>query len=166
MKILCLDPSFSCLGWALIDHTITPGRDELPSLVDWGTIKVPPSPEKGDLYRMQTMVKELDQLLISKRPQLVIREEVIGSKSATANRLLNFLKGSIMGLCQARKIRLETVSAADAKFHTTGDRKADKKQIINSVHARFPQLKNKKMNKMDQEGVCDAIALYITFLEA
>lgn len=113
---------------------------------------------------MEQMLEALRTLMLQ-NISLIIREEVVGSKSARANRLLNMLKGGIMGLARGLAIKEWSYPARDTKLYVGGTKNATKEQMTEAVITRYPELEKKCLAKFRLEAVCDALALYILWYE-
>lgn len=156
MRVFCIDPSYSCLGWAVVDHN---------QIEAHGVLRHPKDVTLVENDRTAAILQELRDLLTQYQPDIVLREEVVGSKSAAANRLLNTLKGGIWGLCLGMAIPQHTYTARQTKKHMTGKADATKNEMIAAVQGRYPELSEKKMLKAWREAVCDALALYIKYTD-
>jgi len=161
MRILCLDPSLTCTGWALVNYDETTRETVLDS---FGTIKAPAKSKTTTITdRALYVIHQLSLLLAHANINLVLREEVIGSKSAAANTALNLIKGALLGMCIT--LPRQAYTARRTKLCLTGKPDASKNEMIDAVQKKFPTLSACKMLKAEREAVCDALALYITWLE-
>jgi Holliday junction resolvasome RuvABC endonuclease subunit len=104
---------------------------------------------------------ELEEVINLHKPDMVLREEVVGSKSAKASRILNMLKGGIIGVCVGRRISYQSVAARRTKEFVAGKADASKEEMVNAVSQYFPEIMSIKP-KYKQEAIADACALYIT----
>lgn len=157
MAVLCLDPSFSCLGWAVIDL-------ESDSLYAVGTIELPKIKTQTISDRASLLAEALIEVINQYSPSLIIRESVVGSQSFSACASLNTIMGVIIGVASVRGIPLQSIPAKTAKKSLTGNKDATKADVINAVTKIYPDsiLTNTKA-KFRLEAICDAVALYITY---
>jgi Holliday junction resolvasome RuvABC endonuclease subunit len=157
MIIALMDPSFTEFGLVILDS-------ETKTLLCAETISCPKQKTpSNDEVRLRAIIEWITARLLQHKVELVVREEVVGSKSATANRLLNMLKGAIISLCVTRGLDCMSITASQAKKSTSGDRSATKTQIVEQIFQSFPELQEKKLTKSQREAICDALALYIAW---
>jgi Holliday junction resolvasome RuvABC endonuclease subunit len=87
----------------------------------------------------------------------------VGSKSAIAGNALAGVRGLVVGICTALSLEIKTIEAREVKILLTGNRDAEKQEILNYVEDRVPTfLKHAtKYTKAKKFACADAVAVYL-----
>ena len=108
----------------------------------------------------------LSELIAIYKPVAIITEIPLGSQSANAMKSYAYVL-TILGIIRAMGIPLKTISPYDVK-HTVGNANATKKEVIDWVAAKHPNLfplnRNGSIGIGANEHVADAIAVIYTHL--
>lgn len=165
MIVLCHDPSFSAWGWAVVNHNPETNTGEL---IAQGCCHAPKKLKKTqilqtDNQRLTLLTSYVWALMQQHKPNLVLREETVGSKGAAALRLLSLAKGLLFGMCQGTQTELRSITATTTKIHLTGKPDGSKREMVEAVQKVFPVLQSWQCKQVEREAVCDALALYITW---
>lgn len=158
-RILSLDPSLRAYGWAIIEEDILACgcietesfKDELTSL--------------SDNKRIDILANELKRIIETWKPELIIFENPVGSKSSRANQALAYAKAITIGAAIFSGIAYEPIRAKSVKKALTGNSDADKETILELVTKMYPSFATltTKWSKARKLAASDAAAVYIGY---
>lgn len=154
--ILCLDPSLTAFGWAVISNNIP---------IDFGCIKTEPSGKmlrirKGDdrVRRVSEINQRLKEVIQKYKIVLIVSEQPHGSQSAIAATSLGLVTGAVQTISDFTGIPIEWFNEADCKKNLLNKAAATKKETITAINKLYP-IKWTGVGYKD-EAVADSIAVY------
>ena len=157
-RILSLDPSLTCYGYAVIIDNV---------LKECGSIKTQPIKGKllsvGDTLRLDFLSKTLITLVTKYKIDEILFEEPAGSKSSRAGVALGMTKGLTIGIANGMGLSYRSMRAREIKELVTGDSTAEKDEIIKIVKQKFPNFTKliKGYNQLQIEAAADAVGVYL-----
>jgi len=153
MKILGIDPGLVRTGYGLIEVS----SDERVKLIEAGVVKT--SPNQGISNRLRVIYDNLNDIIRTHEPQVVVLEKLYSHyKHPATSILMGHARGIVCLLCGINNVRLVNYSATHIKKAVTGNGRASKKQIQRMVKEL---LKLKKTpNPVD---ISDALAMAMSY---
>jgi Holliday junction resolvasome RuvABC endonuclease subunit len=156
--VLCLDPSITAFGWAVI-------RDNL--ILEAGCIKTTPTDKKLRIRKGDDRcrrITEINSVLIDviKRHSIcfIVSEQPHGSQSAVAAIMIGITLGLIQTLADCLEIGLEWYSEGDSKSCVLGKHKAEKEEMVKAIDKLYKVAWTSIGYK--DEAIADSVALYHT----
>lgn len=165
LKILSIDPSFNNVGWAYGE------ADSLYlDVTRIGLFTTRPTKNKkvkkssDDWRRANELTSFYLSLKKEFNPDVVVAEQPAGSQSARASWALGIALGTLTSLAP-----VVMFSAYDVKKHITGDRHAEKSEIIEWATGNYPHLdwikgQGKILLSPRNEHPADAVAIMHTLV--
>ncbi|MBE5807842.1 MAG: crossover junction endodeoxyribonuclease RuvC [Clostridiales bacterium] len=150
MVILGIDPGLATLGYGVIESTGSKNR-----LIQYGTLNTP----KGVAipFRLQAILRGMNQLLDIYQPEEVAFEELFFSKNITTGINVSMARGVALVAVAERTNNLFEYTPMQIKQAVTGYGKADKHQVQSMV---------KMLLGMDEiarpDDAADALAVALT----
>jgi len=151
MRILGIDPGTGILGFGIIDVS---GTKKI--LVDAGVIRTPVKQEDSD--RLETIYDELRQIIAEHKPEVMVVEKLFFARNVTTAMSVSQARGVVLLLGKQMKLKLAEFTPLQIKQSTTGNGRADKKQVQEMVRV---MLNLKEIPKPDD--CADALAAALTF---
>lgn len=156
---LLVDPSLRFYGWSVIHKN---------KVLDCGCIAVKKTklPAYSDeIGPADAIATTLIDVIAKYKPTIMLREEFIGSKSSKALRACILVKGVTLALAKVYNMEQIPIQPLWSKQAATGDKLADKHQMVARVLTEWPELKAKfdTLNLSHQEGIADSLALWFYF---
>ena len=153
IRVLGVDPGYERLGVAVVERNETGDENLLFSSCIRTDKKLPHS------ERLAVIAKELEKILSEHQPNLLAVETLFFENNQKTAMYVAEARGVIIVSGSSRKIPVCEYSPLQVKVATTGDGRADKKQIM----AMIPRLiKLRDAHLLDDEY--DAIAIALTCL--
>lgn len=153
---LCLDPSLRAYGWAIINKG---------DIIAGGCIRTKPGKPyyKSDITSAIHIAQELKRIILEHKPDLVLIETPIGSKSSRGSVALNLVKGITLALCVVYDKEFRNIVAKEVKSKNTGNINASKDEILKKVKQKYKSFDTIIGNspKVVVYAVSDAAALCI-----
>jgi crossover junction endodeoxyribonuclease RuvC len=161
-KILALDPSLRAFGWAVVEVTKKGKTLKGCGCIQTDTIKASLKTD-SDTARLATIASVLQEVILKYKPELIVFENPVGSKSSRANQALSFVKGLVISAAIFSKLPYYTIRAKTAKKGTTGETNADKGQVMETVIVEFPEFEvlTDKWSKVKKYAASDAAAVFL-----
>lgn len=97
-KVLSFDQSTQKTGWGLFEGG---------TLVEYGLIDL--HKEKDSKQRWSMMVSNISQLILEKKPRVVVVEDTVLQRSPTTLKMLAQLQGAIIGCAQSLSLSCEVI---------------------------------------------------------
>lgn len=151
MRILGIDPGTGILGFGVIDV-----NGSKKTLVDAGVIRTPVKQEDSD--RLQTIYDELKEIIHEHKPEVMIVEKLFFARNVTTAMSVSQARGVVLLLGKQMNLRLVEFTPLQIKQSTTGNGRADKKQVQEMVRVL---LNLKDIPKPDD--CADALAAALTY---
>lgn len=129
-KILGLDPGYGRLGYGVMT---TDGRNV--AVITCGVMTTQAGEATSD--RLHELGDDLEQLMDSHKPDLVVIEELFFAKNVTTGLKVAEVRGVIIYLAAKRGIQVVECKPVEVKMAITGYGKADKKQVQEMVKVVF-----------------------------
>lgn len=152
MKILGIDPSLTCTGFAVLEKQ----RDNSFSYVNSGVFKPPSSLEIYD--KIELIVDFLRSQIHAHSPEKIIIEQPFTHKNPATTLKLGMLLGAIVYLSRSLKIAIFPIPPSEVKKQISSSGRATKSTIESTVRMILPELQNHAF-KSDDESDAVAIAL-------
>lgn len=156
MRILGIDPGFKATGYGIVDFD---GRNwKSLKVCEAGTIE----PKQNDLLqnRIQKVYKNLDDLLVEYKPDVMVLEKLYAHYKHPVTALkLGHVRGVICLLCAQRNIKLVEHSVKRIRVALVGNGSANKEQT-KSVVAHVLKIDEKKL----VTDASDALALALGYI--
>jgi len=124
-RALGIDPGYGRCGWAVLDGGVK------PSLVASGCIETPAGAELGP--RLITIADELERVINQYHPQIMAIEKLFFTNNVSTAINVGQARGAIMLVGARHGLDLREYTPTDVKLATTGDGRAEKRQIIKMV---------------------------------
>lgn len=149
MRILSFDQSTLATGWALFSDSqyVTHGLIDLHKNKDFDS-------------RFMDMCHEIQAVLLSSDPDIVLIEDTVLMRSPKTMKQLSQLQGVIIGLCQMKNIPYEILypatwrSALEFK-QGAGTKRSDlKQQAMDMIYDRY----SLKVTNDEADAICIAMA--------
>jgi Holliday junction resolvasome RuvABC endonuclease subunit len=146
-KILAIDPSSHSLAWAVVDVN---GVCETGK-IDYKAIKDMPT-------RIQTINKELEEIIIANKPTHAVIEQSVYIQNFQSSRVISYIIGCAMGVIVRNNITVEDVNPLIWKkgIGYKNLTKQDREELENNNVSGNAQIKFKKERK---ERVREIVAL-------
>ncbi len=122
MRILGIDPGIRCTGYGLI--SIDGGE---PHLVDYGTIKPPPSATMGE--RLAVIYDDLAQLIDMTHPDEFAIEEAFHGVNPRSALILGQARGAALVCAAHHRLPIGQYAPRKVKIAATGSGRATKEQV-------------------------------------
>lgn len=151
MRIIGIDPGTGILGFGVIDVNGLQKR-----LVDAGVIRTPVKQEDSD--RLITIYDELKTIITQHNPEVMVVEKLFFARNVTTAMSVSQARGVVLLLCRQMNLKLVEFTPLQIKQSTTGNGRADKKQVQEMVRAL---LNLKSIPKPDD--CADALAAALTY---
>ena len=158
MSTLCLDPSLSACGWAIVENNdILAGGCIVTKKIVGEKIS------DSDTQRLSFIALSLKEIIAKYSPEKIIFEHPIGSKSSRANQSLSYVKGLVVSACVFSSIKFVTVRAKEVKKKVVGDSNATKDEVLEIMREKFKSFDKivKDLAKFKMYAVADAVATYL-----
>jgi len=154
MKILGIDPGLVRTGYGLIEVF----SDERVKLIEAGIVKT--SPNQGISNRLRIIYDNLNDILRSYKPQVVVLEKLYSHyKHPATSILMGHARGVVCLLCGINSVQLVNYSATHIKKAVTGNGRASKKQIQHMVKELL------KLKKTPEPvDISDALAMAMSYM--
>jgi Holliday junction resolvasome RuvABC endonuclease subunit len=170
--VLCLDPSITAFGWAVMRQN---------ELIDSGCIKTEPSKavlhiRKGDdrCRRINDICYVLNKKIKEHSICYVVSEQPHGSQSASAAIMIGITLGLIVAICNTIEIGVEWYSEGESKKNLLGKASATKLETLLAIDKLYkvPKTKGIARNRKGEvialwsgisyidEAVADALSVY------
>ena len=165
MRVLSMDPGVTNIGFAVIDRHIVAGVS-IPTLVDCGSFTVGSDLEKfndkmdQESYRTFNRFEELHRVYDPTHCCWEIPPSF--GAMAQQSRILSSVSMFKALVWKSPGIYFSSITPVGMKKSLTGDGKASKKMVQDSVTAIFPKLEGQKL----APDVYDAIGVGITVIRA
>ncbi len=150
MRILGIDPGTGILGFGIIE--ISKGKAQL---VDAGVIRTPV--KEDDAVRLQTIYKELTDIIAETKPQEMSVEKLFFARNVTTAMTVAQARGVVLLCGMQAGLTIHEYTPMQIKQALTGYGRAEKKQIQEMVRVI---LQLKEIPKPDDAA--DALAAAIT----
>ena len=154
-RILGIDPGTGILGFGVIEID----AKNKAHLVDAGVIRTPV--KEDDAVRLQTIYEELNDIIMSTKPQMMSVEKLFFSQNVTTAMTVSQARGVVLLCGQQNGLDLFEYTPQQIKMAITGYGKADKKQMQEMVRV---VLGLKEVPKPDD--CADAIAAALTHAQS
>lgn len=154
-RILGIDPGTGILGFGVIEID---AKNKV-HLVDAGVIRTPV--KEDDAVRLQTIYEELNDIIMSTKPQMMSVEKLFFSQNVTTAMTVSQARGVVLLCGQQNELELFEYTPQQIKMAITGYGKADKKQMQEMVRVI---LGLKDVPKPDD--CADAIAAALTHAQS
>lgn len=164
MRWLGIDSSLAAFGWCLVDL----GPHGSGIVRDAGCIITKPSEsatKAEDVQRrMEAIGNQVNALMSLERPNFVAIESVVvmhGNSSAVTQSRLGRIFGVVHGLALAHRLPLHEVGAQELKLRLTGNRSAEKHEVLRAMLGHWPTLAEplERVEKAARDNVTDAAAV-------
>lgn len=154
MKILGIDPGLVRTGYGLIEVF----SDERVKLIEAGVVKT--APDQGISNRLRIIYDNLNDILRTYKPQVVVLEKLYSHyKHPATSILMGHARGVVCLLCGINSVRLVNYSATHIKKAVTGNGRASKKQIQRMVKELL------KLKKTPEPvDISDALAMAMSYM--
>ncbi len=151
MRILGIDPGTGIVGFGVIDVT-----GQKKSFVDAGVIRTPAHQPASE--RLVTIYDELKEIIEATKPTVMVVEQLFFARNVTTAMTVAQARGVILLLGEQMGLRLVEFTPLQIKQATTGDGRADKKQVQEMVRVHL------KLAEVPKPDDCaDALAAALTF---
>lgn len=160
MTYLCLDPSLRAYGWCIIQNGY---------LIACGCILTVPHKVltivESDTVRIQTISQSLAKIVNQYKPDQIVFENFVGSKSSRAMQSLSYSKAITIAVATSLNVPFVGIKAKTAKKELTSNDAAQKKEILEVVQKSFKNfdILMEKANKADIYAASDAISIYLAY---
>ncbi len=154
-RILGIDPGTGILGFGVIEID----AKNKAHLVDAGVIRTPV--KEDDAVRLQTIYEELNDIIMSTKPQIMSVEKLFFSQNVTTAMTVAQARGVVLLCGQQNQLELHEYTPQQIKMAITSYGKADKKQMQEMVRVI---LGLKEVPKPDD--CADAIAAALTHAQS
>ncbi|XOB42747.1 MAG: crossover junction endodeoxyribonuclease RuvC [Candidatus Nealsonbacteria bacterium] len=151
MIILGIDPGTANTGYGIIKKT------KHLECLDYNVIHTFPGTEPGE--RLRIINNELSKVIKKYQPDILAIEKLFFFKNLKTAIPVSQAKGSILLTAAKKKIPVWEYTPLQIKMTVTGNGRADKKQVQNSLK---DMLKLKEIPKPDDAA--DALAVAITYI--
>ena len=156
MRILALDPSLNCFGWAVLDYNES---DESFYLVDKGVIHNKIIPAKLPGKKLHRIRKKLQDICSKYEFQAVVREASFVTKRIKSSERTFMVIGIVVEtLHECGYSDIQEVSATTVKKVVGGDGKCSKEE----VRANLDYFVGRQEYETEDES--DAVAVGITYV--
>lgn len=145
MKILGVDPGTQRVGYGIIEI-----NKNSQTLKASGILKI----KKKKLFVLKEVKKEIDNLILKWKPQILAIEKLYFSKNQKTAMAVSEVRGIIILAALEKNIKIKEYSPNEIKLLITGYGFADKKAVAKMVNLIL-NLKNKELI----DDTTDAIAL-------
>jgi len=149
--ILGIDPGTANTGYGIIEKT------KYLKCLDYNVIHTAPGIEPGERLRM--INNELSKVIKKYQPDILAIEKLFFFKNLKTAIPVSQAKGSILLTAAKKKIPVWEYTPLQIKMTVTGNGRADKKQVQNSLK---DMLKLKEIPKPDDAA--DALAVAVTYV--
>lgn len=126
MKILGLDPGIATIGFSILDFT--GGKYKL---INCGVITTPAHTPLSD--RLETIYKDLTQLIDAFKPDVVSIEELFFNTNITTGIAVAHGRGVILLACRMAGLKIYEYTPLQVKQSVVGYGRAEKKQVMDMV---------------------------------
>lgn len=151
MRILGIDPGTGILGFGVIDV-----NGPKKKLIDAGVIRTPV--KQADSERLETIYNELKEIILEHKPQVMVVEQLFFARNVTTAMSVSQARGVVLLLGKQHNLQLAEFTPMQIKQATTGNGRADKKQVQEMVRVH---LNLKDIPKPDD--CADALAAALTY---
>jgi crossover junction endodeoxyribonuclease RuvC len=153
IKAIGVDPGLAATGFAIVEILERGGR-----ACQWGTVKTSSALSLAE--RLDTIYRELSDILSHWHPQLLVMEDVfVYNKYPKAAIQLGAVRGVVLLAAQHQKVSVYELKPTEVKSALTGNGRASK-QHVGRVTQKILNLKE----ALPSDHVSDAMALAITGL--
>lgn len=129
MKIIGIDPGSHRVGYAVL--SFPDGNRSKPSLLDYGTIEVPPkTPSPDNLLQIKS---ELDSILETFHPEFAAVEELFFVQNTTTGMRVSESRGVILLSIGEKKIPVVQMTATQIKKGISAKGNATKKEVRSAI---------------------------------
>lgn len=141
IRLLGIDPGFSSVGWAIVEHHPDAGV----RLVSLGVMRTKKATRKQNVLaaadnfrRAQEIGRELGALMLSARVDVVCAEAMSFPRSSSVAAKMAMCWGVLAQLCETLSLPLTQASPQQIKRSVTGNAAASKDDVAAALSLRFP----------------------------
>lgn len=154
--VLCLDPSLTAFGWAVLRGT---------TVVAHGCIKTTPNANKTQLRkaddrtaRVSRIVMILKGIIEQNEVKAIFSELPHGSQSAVAATALGLVTGAVVAIADILDVPIEWYSEGDSKMALLNKRSATKGETLLAIQKKYTYTTYK--TAYIDEAVADALSIH------
>lgn len=150
MKLLALDPSYTCTGYAVIERDVS---TDMILLKDHGTVRIAKQPYAG--IKLLTLYLELQDKIAEYGIDTMAIETPFMGKYSDAFMKLSYVRGILLLLAEMTSLDVYEYAPRLVKKTVCGYGYADKDAVAQSIKSLFPSFQIPETNR----DVTDAIAV-------